>query len=855
MRDPYHLVGRTLVDKYRLDALIGIGGMGVVYSAHHLSIDRRVAIKILQPNMAVGNEHLMELFEKEARMAGHLTHENIANVMDAGRTLDGISYIAMEWLEGKTLEDILEKETPMSFERAGAILAQVAAALDAAHSKRIVHRDLKPSNIMLVERDERVSSGVPHVKVLDFGIAKVVSETTAAAVSAPMGTPHYASPEQFRLGGHIDGRADIYSLGVVLYRMLTGEVPFQTTSIHELIQKQLNAPPPRLRTVRPDAPEAVERLLDRMLAKQPEDRPQSASEAAEDYLAAIGLDLAATRAISPTPVPGQLHRSSAAFDLPTRLDKPQRTIPNLQALTGYLRAHPSRALAITLAIVAVLAAGIYFWRHRAQLLEDRKRLAFSSFKNVSGDAQLDALERIAPELLRQKLAQVPQMYTRSGEQMSDALRSMSKDATANLSQANLLEAARLASAGALVSGTISRQGNKLDVTARLTDVKRGGEFFTGSVQGTRSEDIFPMIDQLAGIIASHYGFSIDGTPRIADLTTASFEAFRFYHSGYERLLAQDFDGAVKNLENATKIDEKFALAYLQLGRAYRRAGNRAGAKEAFGKAMELRDRTGERDRMLIEGYNQWLGLNERQKADESFERMLTKFPNDKEALLSLAIINRELRRYDRSIEFAKRATSQDPRFGAAWNTMGYSYLFKRDYVNAIDAFKRYAEAEPASANPHDSLGDTYTEAHLYDEAIEAYQKAFEIQPNFFEFSALWKRAEVHFLKGDLTQATANAEQFIRNTTDRYRYLGELTLARIELYQGRLGGALKHFENARASDVNADGSSIRADVLWREGMLLTGLRQYDKALDRIQESRKLNPQGQNLDCSISSDVDA
>ena len=842
LRDPYHLVGKTLVDKYRLDALIGIGGMGVVYSAHHLSIDRRVAIKILQPNMAMGNEHLMELFEREARMAGHLTHENIANVMDAGRTADGIAYIAMEWLEGQTLEDVLEKEAPMSFERAGAILAQTAAALDAAHSKRIVHRDLKPSNIMLVERDERISGGIPHVKVLDFGIAKVVSETTAAAVSAPMGTPHYASPEQFRLGGHIDGRADIYSLGVVLYRMLTGEVPFQSTSIHELIQKQLNAPPPRLRTVRTDAPEPLEKLLDRMLAKQPEDRPQSASEAAEDYLAAIGMDLAATRAASPTPLPGQLHRSSATFDLPTRIDEQRTTIPNIHRLTGYVRAHPSKALAITVAIVAILAAGVLFWRYRAQVLEDRKRLAFSSFENVSGDQDLDALERIAPELLRQKLAQVPQMYTRSSEQMSDALRSLSKDATASISQANLLEAARLTSAGTLVSGTISRQGNKLDLTARLTDVTRGGEFFTGSVQGTRSEDIFSMIDQLAGVIASHYGLSIDNSPRIADLTTASFEAFQFYHSGYEHFLARDFKAAVTNLENATKIDEKFALAYLQLGRAYRHADNREGAKEALSKAMELRDRTGERDRMLIEAYNQWHGLNERQKADESFERMLTKFPNDKEALLSLAILNRELRRYDRSIEFARRATSQDARFGAAWNTMGYSFLLKRDYVNAIDAFKRYAEAEPENPNPYDSLGDTYTEAHLYDEAIAAYQRSFVIKPDFYDFSALWKRAEVHFLKGDLTQATAIAEQFLRNTTDRYRYLGEITLARIELYQGRLGGALKRFENARTSDVRAGGTSVRADVLWREGVLLAGLRQYDKALDRIQESRRLTPQG-------------
>ncbi len=438
MRDPYHLVGRTLVDKYRLDALIGIGGMGVVYSAHHLSIDRRVAIKILQPNMAVGNEHLMELFEKEARMAGHLTHENIANVMDAGRTLDGISYIAMEWLEGGTLEDILDKEAPMSFERAGAILAQTAAALDAAHSKRIVHRDLKPSNIMLVERDERISGGIPHVKVLDFGIAKVVSETTAAAVSAPMGTPHYASPEQFRLGGHIDGRSDIYSLGVVLYRMLTGEVPFQTTSIHELIQKQLNAPPPRLRTVRPNAPEPLERLLDRMLAKQPEDRPQSASEAAEDYFTAIGLT-------SPlhAPLPRRRCPGSCIARVPLSICRRASTSRGARFQTSkadWICESPSVQVSRDHGSDRGRPRGRYLSLAVSRaILEDRKRLAFSSFENVSGDQQLDALERIAPELLRQKLAQVPQMYTRSGEQMSDALRSMSKDATANISQANYLK--------------------------------------------------------------------------------------------------------------------------------------------------------------------------------------------------------------------------------------------------------------------------------------------------------------------------------------------------------------------------------------------------------------------------------
>jgi serine/threonine-protein kinase len=140
LRDPYHLVGRTLAAKYRLDALIGVGGMGAVYSAYHLALDRRVAFKILQPNLALGNSRALDLFEREARLAGRLIHENIVLVLDAGRTSDEIAYIAMEWLEGRTLEAELTVRGPLDFGRASEILRQVAGALSAAHAERIVHR-------------------------------------------------------------------------------------------------------------------------------------------------------------------------------------------------------------------------------------------------------------------------------------------------------------------------------------------------------------------------------------------------------------------------------------------------------------------------------------------------------------------------------------------------------------------------------------------------------------------------------------------------------------------------------------------------------------------------------------------
>jgi serine/threonine protein kinase len=280
--DPYLLLGRTLLEKYRIDALVGLGGMGAVYCAYHTGLDRRVAFKILQPNIAVVDEHLIELFEREAKVSGRLTHPNIVDVKDAGRTPDGLAYIVMEWLEGRTLDEELRAQGRLSYARTGEILRQIAAALAEAHAKNVVHRDLKPANVMLVQR----GGGSEIVKVLDFGIGKILNET-GAAVSAVMGTPSYASPEQLQLGGKIDGRSDIYSLGVILYRMLSGRLPFQSNSLSELVQMQLTLTPTALRALEPGVPAALDELVMQMLAKDPELRPADALAVARQYDAVV----------------------------------------------------------------------------------------------------------------------------------------------------------------------------------------------------------------------------------------------------------------------------------------------------------------------------------------------------------------------------------------------------------------------------------------------------------------------------------------------------------------------------------------------------------------------------------------
>jgi serine/threonine-protein kinase len=271
--DPYRLVGMTLGGKYQLEAVLGIGGMGIVYLALHSAINRRVAVKILKPDLAVNDGAVVESFRREAVVSGGLVHPNIINVTDADVTPDGLAYMVMELLEWPTLEEVLVRNPIPELNRTDRILSQICAALAHAHALKIVHRDLKPANIALV------NEGTPEeqVKVLDFGIAKSLSDN-AGQVSQAIGTPLYASPEQFTHGAQIDERADIYSLGVITYQLLTGKLPFRGKTVGEIITLHLTQPPPSPRTYQPSIPEPLEGFILSVLSKNAVDRPRSATE-------------------------------------------------------------------------------------------------------------------------------------------------------------------------------------------------------------------------------------------------------------------------------------------------------------------------------------------------------------------------------------------------------------------------------------------------------------------------------------------------------------------------------------------------------------------------------------------------
>jgi tRNA A-37 threonylcarbamoyl transferase component Bud32 len=275
------MIGETL-GNYRVLSAIGRGGMGEVYMAEHTLIGRKVAIKVLLRKLSVDLD-VVNRFFNEARAAAKLQHPGLVEVFDFGHHSDGSAYIVMELLVGESLADRIKREKRFAPAVALAITRQVAVALEAAHLQRIVHRDLKPENIFLLPDPE--APGGARVKVLDFGIAKLAPEETPGSVKtktgAVFGTPRYMAPEQCKNSGNVDGRADLYALGCILFEMLLGRPPFDLDSWGELVAAHIHFPPKRLRELDPEQSEAIEAIVVRMLAKDPGDRYASMAELAD----------------------------------------------------------------------------------------------------------------------------------------------------------------------------------------------------------------------------------------------------------------------------------------------------------------------------------------------------------------------------------------------------------------------------------------------------------------------------------------------------------------------------------------------------------------------------------------------
>jgi serine/threonine protein kinase/tetratricopeptide (TPR) repeat protein len=686
------LVGQVLDEKYRLDARLGEGGMGTVYHATHLLIERPVAVKVLNSRL-VTDEVSKERFRREARAAGRLQHSNAVAVTDFGETREGLVYIVMELLEGKPLRDILAHEAPLDAARAVSLMLQVAAAVEAAHEAGIIHRDLKPGNIFLVQRPD-----APYiVKVLDFGIAKLAPEAgdlnphdTLTGTGVMIGTPRYMSPEQCD-GAQLTPASDVYSLGVILYEMLTGQTPFTGATPLSLALKHSSEAPQPLREIVPTVPPALEAVVLHALEKSPQERPRDAGEFRRELFAVaerLGLEHSAgfsaptieTLRDAGTETPSgrliidieRLRRSRAANQtgeagVPTT----DEDIRNTSGRPAHLPFQPD---------ADAVAHGAHSSAHN------------ESVSAAGADAQVSSSDAHARRPVR---VRVP--FGRRGQNWKTLLR-----------RPQVL-AAFLCVALLVVFGA---------VLLWRSSVRRAG---SANVAARRSDES----DETMGRTLS----TADSSPR-GSMVQQPQTAAEFYDNGTYFFSIRSYDAAIRNFQQAIALQPDFPSAHNRLGRTLMLKGQFAAATEEFRKAIGQHG-----GNYPTAQYNLGFALQqqgENEKALAAYQDAINNNGgNYADAFYQTGVVLGALGRWQESADALRKAIEQNGgRDADAQLRLGVSLAQQKDYAGAESAFREAVNERGGEfAYAHYNLGLLYQQTDWRDDAIKEFETFLQQAPN------------------------------------------------------------------------------------------------------------------------------
>ena len=679
---PDPLVGVVLDDKYRLDARLGVGGMGTVYHATHLLIERPVAVKVLNPRL-VADETAKERFRREARAAGRLQHTNAVAVTDFGETPDGLVYFVMELLEGRPLRDILAHESPLDAARAVSLMLQVAAAVEAAHEAGIIHRDLKPGNIFLVQRPD-----APYiVKVLDFGIAKLAPEggdvslhDTLTGTGVMIGTPRYMSPEQCD-GAQLTPASDVYSLGVILYEMLTGQTPFSGATPLSLALKHSSESPRPLREIVPTIPPAIESVVLHALGKNPQERPRDAGEFRRELFAVaerLGLE------------------HSAGFSAPTieTLRDAGTETPSGRLIIDIERLRRSRAASSTGELgVPTTDEDVRSTSGRPAAAPPNaaSHIESSSATSHAAHASTDAAHASAQR--RPVRVSVP---------LGRGVRAWTSRLTRQQVLVLVLCAALLGFAVVLLWRS----------SARRTGVETAGARQTDETDETLGRTLSPA----------------DSTPR-GSFVQQPRTAAEFYDNGSYFFSIRSYDAAIRNFQQAVALQPDFPSAHNRLGRALMLKGQFAAATEEFRKAIEQRG-----SNYPVAQYNLGFALQqqgENEQALAAYRDAINssggKYPD---AFYQIGVVLGALGRWPESADALRKAVEQNGgRDADAQLRLGVALAQQKDYAGAETAF-REAVNERGGDFPyaHYNLGLLYQQTGKLPEAIGEFETFLQQSP-------------------------------------------------------------------------------------------------------------------------------
>ena len=701
--------GTRLAARYTIERVLGIGGMGIVYRAKDEEIGSAVAVKVLRPELAE-NAEFVERFRSELVLARQVTHRNVVRIHDIGES-EGLRFLTMGYVEGKSLSEVLSTSGPLSPERALDIVRQLAEALQAAHEAGIVHRDLKPGNVLLTEQ------GVAYVT--DFGIARTLKGDGLTRAGAVVGTPDYLSPEQVA-GDAVDARSDVYALGLVLYEMLTGQLPFQGESQAEMLAQRLTGRGRDVSQTGVRVPGNVRAIVRRCLERAPSRRYQSARELQKDVEAALG-----------------------------------------GAGPGWRRPSVRWLVGVAAVLAAGVAAAIWWSRGKtpAELPTKAAAAAVSAtallpFADETADPALAWTGTGVPEMLSAQLAEAPELRVLDPQRVVRTVRDLQLTPARTDDPATLARLGDLLDAGRLVTGTVRRAGQALRIDLRLTTLAGGASGKTLSAEAPGPDGLFAAVASLGENLRRELGATTQST---APPETTSLPAAREYQAGRARLAVADSLGAVPHLERAVAEDPGFAAAFERLSEAYQLLGRQEDAQRAAHKASETAEAGETRLRMRIAGRRALLG-GDPAAAEKGYRELAQRFPNDVEALLDLAAAQSAQGHVEDAVATLRQASTLDKGDPRAWFQLGKNMIMMGEARSAVGdplvkalALQQQLRNEQGQADVENAMGVAHHQLGEYPQAAARYSAALEIRRRLGDergqATSLKNRARVHVAMG------------------------------------------------------------------------------------------------------------
>jgi serine/threonine-protein kinase len=675
------MIGQT-VSHYRILERLGQGGMGVVYKAEDIQLKRTVALKFLPPDLS-GDAGATERFIREAQAASALEHTNICSVHEIGEH-DGRMFIVMGYYEGETLKDRIARGG-LPLDEALDVAFQVAQGLAKAHEAGIVHRDVKPANIIIT------TDGV--AKIVDFGLAKLSGRTMLTKSGVTSGTVAYMSPEQAK-GDPVDQRTDIWSLGVMLYEMVAGRLPFRGDYDQAIIYQTLNSEPEPVGTHRPEAPVALQGIIEKAMRKKPQERyPQ---------IKAMCADLLSLKTGSGSVTPGR-----------ARFERSRWRGPKL-----------IRNVGLVVVSVALVTTGIVLLSPPPAAIDS---IVLLPFANPAGDSTLEYLSDGLTENLINRFSQLPQLRV-IARTTAFSFKGKEQDPRA---------VGRALDVRAVLTGKIVRRGDLLTIQTELVDALEGTQIW-GERYHRKAADILALQEELAEQISDRLRLRLSGEEqrRLTRSFTRDTEAYYLYLKGRywsERLTEEGFGKAVGYYNQAIERDPAYALAYAGLADAYYWVSNTyLPPREAMEKSRAAAMRALDRDSLLSEvrlslalvkmAYDfDWPG------AEAEFRRSIELNPGFAGAHLWLGRYLTFRGRFDEGTAELQRAKQLDPLSPFISIETGLPAFFMRRYDEAIENARKTVEMYPSFYFAHYVLGDQELQRGDVTSAVAEFQTALRLE--------------------------------------------------------------------------------------------------------------------------------